>query len=583
MEINSKKLTAKNSRARLPMSDALIISALVFCCLHSPCIFRAAQADETSKKPVTFAFTDYWNKIQSKFQQQLISSGAQWVNVRTSWCQIQPGGVGPYNWSPANSDLDALINNGALNIAPRIGSCTKYGSFGKVDDDDFKITDEAAWINFIKAMVDRYKDKVKVWVLEIEPDYEFVKTGEEWNKAAVNYAHLLAITYPALKEADPEAQLAVDLTIATHVNPDPNIYKGIDALLELGAGNSFDILGLDYYGGIELIDGKYDWVWTWPSPIKFTDYIATLKTRLNNYGYTDKPIWIFESGASSGSPDDPASPPYADRVMTQGENIVKMHVMAFAQGIEQMHWIMFADGEWGYWDPASATGMTGQVGIRCRDGCPSCEAEPGKRCIQYGQRYVICEPRVSWVCAGLFCGEVVGQHKYEQKSSYIVYQKLTSVLAGSDFVSKEVKENKFELYRFEKTHKIIVAVWNNQDDQESTSLEVGSSEYILKAEIINAITTETQNIPLGENRNTITLAVDISKNEPKYIVLTTAKALGDVSDDGQVTAFDAALAAKIAVDLPDVNIKHPQAADFDGNGLVDAYDAALIARWAVGL
>jgi len=58
---------------------------------------------------------------------------------------------------------------------------------------------------------------------------------------------------------------------------------------------------------------------------------------------------------------------------------------------------------------------------------------------------------------------------------------------------------------------------------------------------------------------------------------------GDVNSDGEVTAFDAALTAHIAVDLEHPDIKNRAAAEVSGDAEVSAYDAALIARRAVGL
>ena len=58
---------------------------------------------------------------------------------------------------------------------------------------------------------------------------------------------------------------------------------------------------------------------------------------------------------------------------------------------------------------------------------------------------------------------------------------------------------------------------------------------------------------------------------------------GDVSGDGLISAYDAALTARHAVDIIDADFKNPQAADVDGNGSITAYDAALIAQKAVGL
>ncbi len=57
---------------------------------------------------------------------------------------------------------------------------------------------------------------------------------------------------------------------------------------------------------------------------------------------------------------------------------------------------------------------------------------------------------------------------------------------------------------------------------------------------------------------------------------------GDVNEDAEISAFDAALAAHIAVDLEHAEIKNRAAAEVSGDAEVSAYDAALIAQKAVG-
>ena len=68
-----------------------------------------------------------------------------------------------------------------------------------------------------------------------------------------------------------------------------------------------------------------------------------------------------------------------------------------------------------------------------------------------------------------------------------------------------------------------------------------------------------------------------------FVLMKTSVSLGDVSADGIISAYDAALTARHAVDIIDTDFKNAQAADVDGNGSITAYDAALIAQKAVGL
>ncbi len=61
-----------------------------------------------------------------------------------------------------------------------------------------------------------------------------------------------------------------------------------------------------------------------------------------------------------------------------------------------------------------------------------------------------------------------------------------------------------------------------------------------------------------------------------------ASVCGDISGEGYVTAYDAALAARIAVEI-DSEAGKKEVADVSGDGEITSYDAALIAQKAVGL
>ncbi|MCX7001588.1 MAG: dockerin type I repeat-containing protein [Candidatus Sumerlaeota bacterium] len=67
--------------------------------------------------------------------------------------------------------------------------------------------------------------------------------------------------------------------------------------------------------------------------------------------------------------------------------------------------------------------------------------------------------------------------------------------------------------------------------------------------------------------------------EPSHAALI----YGDVSQEGTITAYDAALAAQSAVGSVDLTPTQLTAADVSGDNQVTAFDAALIAQYAVGL
>lgn len=70
-------------------------------------------------------------------------------------------------------------------------------------------------------------------------------------------------------------------------------------------------------------------------------------------------------------------------------------------------------------------------------------------------------------------------------------------------------------------------------------------------------------------------------NTPEATISDTQ--CGDVSGNGKVSAYDAALVLRHVVGLEELTQDQIQRADVSGNGAITAYDAALILRYTVGL
>ena len=54
---------------------------------------------------------------------------------------------------------------------------------------------------------------------------------------------------------------------------------------------------------------------------------------------------------------------------------------------------------------------------------------------------------------------------------------------------------------------------------------------------------------------------------------------GDVSDNGQVTAYDASMILRHTIDLITLVDRDALVADVSGNGTIAAYDAALVLQY----
>jgi O-antigen ligase len=177
---------------------------------------------------------------------------------------------------------------------------------------------EEAYLRFVRALATRYDGShgpaVDFWQFENEP--EMSRAGGDWE----GYAHLQKITYQAIKEANPAAQvlmggLAVDFP------------QGFDrffapALASL-QGGYLDIFDFHHYGAAE------DWR-------QLPALYANLRQGLDSLGYARVPIWMTECGTYSGQPARPPLPFQTER--EQARSLVKRLTYALNLGAEKIFW-----------------------------------------------------------------------------------------------------------------------------------------------------------------------------------------------------------------------------------------------------
>jgi len=102
----------------------------------------------------------------------------------------------------------------------------------------------------------------------------------------------------------------------------------------------------------------------------------------------------------------------------------------------------------------------------------------------------------------------------------------------------------------------------------------------------NGVTTvydESRNIPVTAGQFTDAFEPNAVHIYKIPIGGGTTVIYGDVSGDGEVTAYDAALAAQASVGIITLTPEQTVKADVSGDGEVSAYDAALIAQYSVGI
>lgn len=227
-------------------------------------------------------------------------AGSDWVRLIVNWEQVEPIRTDPpsYNWS----SVDAMLANAAsqglrpsvvvmnnpqwavktLPLDPRAADpTTTHIKAGPTDDAALP-----AYVEFIQALVNRYKGapyNVHFWELVNEPDGTDAGNGADtrpwypcwtggcWGAIAGKYwpgspsgpqlyAKMLKAVYPAIKAADPQAQVALgglafdafqDLPGCAEPYSDGSLgwfnYCFLDQVLAAGAAPYFDVMNFHYY------------------------------------------------------------------------------------------------------------------------------------------------------------------------------------------------------------------------------------------------------------------------------------------------------------------------------------------------
>jgi hypothetical protein len=241
---------------------------------------------------------------------------------------------------------------------------------GPIKEDAF---DEFA--DFVGEVVDRYKGppyNVKYWEILNEPDaYMYILPGSPygcWGDPNPNlqyyggryYGKMLKQVYPAIKQADPAAQVLLGGLLmgcdSEDPNPQPEVGtcpsgKFFEGILVEGAGYSFDLLAYhaypfwygqtkkdydlyqqhwDHRGGALL--GKLDFLWK----------------KMQQYGI-NKPIIMNEGGLVCGWSEE--DPDYVkcqgnDLQLSQASYLVKLYTRTLSHGIIGSAWYTLNGPGW---------------------------------------------------------------------------------------------------------------------------------------------------------------------------------------------------------------------------------------------
>lgn len=312
--------------------------------------------DATLGLPI-FGLQMYGNTSDaSQYHDALLGSNATWLRVELSWASAEPTQQSPpvYQWSAIDNNLSAALPEmGGLNIVGTVNRAPSWAATydtGPVNPDKL-----GRFAQFMGALVERYDGDgindapgspvVLYWEIYNEPDSNSNINDPAflppvgWGNHGEEYAQMLKTIYPAVKAANPVAQVVFG-GIA---------YDGFESaggkfvesfltdVLKAGGGAYFDVMCFHSYPAFYRR-------WTTNEGPALYEKAAAIRSVLASYGM-EKPLIVTEAGWHDNNaigPIIPGSP------QIQSRYVVQLLTQSMAADLDIMIWWMLYDVGGGY-------------------------------------------------------------------------------------------------------------------------------------------------------------------------------------------------------------------------------------------
>jgi len=178
--------------------------------------------------------------------------GVKWTRLGASWPGIESE-KGVYDWTETDQAFDIALKNG---ITPFVCISGGHRLYSKLTTYDNPVEAEIygykpeppikdpvamkAYLDFVRALVERYKDKINYWEVWNEPNHRNYWGSEPNGK---EYGLLLVQTAEIIKTLDPESRV-IGGSMAG-INP-----QFTDDFLSVGADKVIDIISYHNYGAV---------------------------------------------------------------------------------------------------------------------------------------------------------------------------------------------------------------------------------------------------------------------------------------------------------------------------------------------
>ena len=274
--------------------------------------------------------------------------GAKWVRLTVQWKYWEPNGPSvalPATGSLSDTDRSVqLARNAGAKVLIDVYNAPDWATTSTSSEGQVP-KNASDFANFMRNLAAHYNGQVAAYELWNEEDLtRFWAGGED----PVGYTALLKAAYPAIKSADPAAQVVFGGLSWDFKRSGNFLQRCYDA----GAQGSFDVLGIHPYPDTDVDPNLVNWQ-TW---------YATAHNWMTQYGDGAKQIWLTEFGINTSTATT-AGGAWQAGVSQQVQASMLTNALQILQTVPYVGVVIYYDLRNNYWGNDNPTSVEDNLGL----------------------------------------------------------------------------------------------------------------------------------------------------------------------------------------------------------------------------
>jgi hypothetical protein len=188
---------------------------------------RLGQIQPKSSDQVSHS---YWGIQAGAYDEETLAKasaiGVHWTRVLAGWAGVEKE-KGQFSWSHLDTAIDSLLKFGITPFVTLTNGNAMYTGIGRYDDPKLAAIygdspappvepeEITAWLAFVSATIERYKDRIVYWEIWNEPNHRKYWGGPP---NAVDYGNLVRVTSEKIRALHPGAKIIAGSTAG--ISPD---------------------------------------------------------------------------------------------------------------------------------------------------------------------------------------------------------------------------------------------------------------------------------------------------------------------------------------------------------------------------